>query len=61
LAEDEIVRLKASGSNTVITYDELRGNIDDVDIINEGLKESLRQMRLKNAAAIPEEMEKPYV
>ena len=57
LAEDEIRRLQTSGSAPIIQFDELRGNIEDVAVINEGLRESLRQMQLKNPAfaGVPEE------
>lgn len=48
LAEDEIVRLKSAQSGPIVQFDEIRGNIEDVAVINEGLSESLRQMKLKN-------------
>jgi len=54
-AENEIMRLKTAardGGQTaaIVQFDEVRGNIEDIAVINEGLKESLRQMQLKNPA-----------
>lgn len=50
-AEEEIVRLRASGATAVeaFQFEDINGNVDDTAVINEALKESLRQMKLRKS------------